>query len=380
MDNKIETIFRSVVNDCKRSFTKKNLHTDPVKEVVLAAKLEKTFSTYGEAIAGQFQTIYEGQNPALSFLFAQVSNAMIEKTFHHGACYPQAAYALIELIKTGIFNVSLMCSRTGNALTEHWYLLRHNEFTLKRLPTLVSPESTIYIRVNPKSLTQDLLFFDTWSDQLCPFIHLKSLDRYTSEIKKTDQALFRPFLHLFKNEVGVIENIILCLNEYERRLQELPLNKEVIPEQITKLFSPDDIEFQNEIVMLFNPEACRSKLLLTIESYKKAFQEQRNLLGQTMDVKKEDIQQKDKKLSATTCFFFKEKEPLLAQWKIYPKDKLVGSYVGHEVRFKTMQNTSTQQAGEFVTHLNGEGFKAELKTAKGNPSVVVDLTASTPKI
>src|SRR5476651_2252643 len=95
----VRNIFDTVVKECTRSLTKKNLHRDPVKEEVLAKQLDKTFSKYGEMIAGQFQADYEKQNPALSFLFAQVSNAVIEKTFHHGSCHAQAAYSLIELSK-----------------------------------------------------------------------------------------------------------------------------------------------------------------------------------------------------------------------------------------------------------------------------------------
>ncbi len=44
-----------------------------------------------------------------------------------------------------------------------------------------------------------------------------------------------------------------------------------------------------------------------------------------------------------------------------------------------MLSTPKEKANEFAAHLKEKGLKAELKEAKGNPSVVVDLTASTWK-
>jgi hypothetical protein len=374
----ITNTFNTVVKECPRSITKKNLHSDPLKEEKLAAALNRTFVKYGEAIAGQIQSGYEKKNPALSFLFVQLSNAVFEKTFHYGSCHSQAAYSLIELSKQGIFNASLMFSKTDNLLTEHFYLLRLDEGTLERLQQLPIP--SVFIKVNSQTgLPPDSLFFDTWSNELCEYKDLKPQNDCTKQIKTTDQILFKPFIHLFKNEINVIENIIWCLNEYEKRLKQFQLFhlvKDAIPEHISRLFTSSDVEFQNEIELMSDSDKCISKLLITIENYKKDFLEQLTLLKQPIV---ERAEQKDNALSTLTSSFFKEQLP--AQWKIYPKENLVGKYMGHQLRFFTMsQDTPTQKADDFVSHLKENGFAAERRNANSKPSVLVDLTTSTLKI
>ncbi|MBA3537975.1 MAG: hypothetical protein H0T84_15450 [Tatlockia sp.] len=378
----ITNTFNTVVKECTRSLTKKNLHINPLKEEKLAVALNKTFKKFGEAVAVQIQSSYEKKNPALSFLFAQISNAVFEKTFYYGSYHSQAAYSLIELSKLGIFNASLMFSHTGDQLTEHYYLLLLDESTLERLQQL--PAKTVFIRVNSKSgLPAESLFFDTWSNELCKYKDLVPQNECTKQIKTTDQALFKPFVQLFKNEVNVIENIIWCLNEYEKRLKQFHLFhlvKDPIPEHITQLFTSSDVEFQNEIELLSNSDKCISKLLLTLEDYKKDFQKQLNLLKQpNWEPIEEKVKQKNDSLVALTSSFFKKQLP--AQWKIYPEENLVGKYMGHQLRFFTMsQDTQTEKADDFVIHLKENGFAAERRDARSKPSVIVDLTASTLKI
>ena len=378
MDTRIKDTFDAARNECTRSITHRSLHPVKENEEVLARLLNKVFKDYGENIAKQIQDIYEERNPSLSFLFAQVSNAVFEKTFHHGSCHSQAAYSLIELSKKRIFNASLMWSKTNNILTEHFYLLILDEVTLKRLKQLRTPHPVV-VPVNFKTgLPSESLFFDPWSNELCEYKKLNHKKNvFIKEIKTTDQILFRPLLHLFENEIKIIESIIWCLNEYEARLKQLTPIKEAIPEHITKLFTSTDIEFQDEIKLLFDPSQCISKLLINIENYKKDFQEQLNLLKQsTRNPAEEEIEQKDRKLLAITRDFFNEQ----LTWKQFPKDNLVGKYIGHQVRFFTMQEKIKTKASEFVAHLNKGGFNAELKSANNKPSIVVDLTTSTFKM
>lgn len=78
-------------------------------------------------------------------------------------------------------------------------------------------------------------------------------------------------------------------------------------------------------------------------------------------------------LESTASFF---KTSIDAQWKKYPENRLVGKYVGHQVRFFTMPTDSAEAAKQFTHTLKQVGFDAELKAASGKPSIVIDLTAS----
>lgn len=69
-------------------------------------------------------------------------------------------------------------------------------------------------------------------------------------------------------------------------------------------------------------------------------------------------------------------ENLNVQWRKYPENRLTGKYVGHQVCFFTMPASSAETAKNFTQHLKQTGFDAELKSANGKPSIVVDLTAS----
>jgi hypothetical protein len=379
MDTRINNTFDAVRNECTRSTTHRNLHPVKENEEVLARLLKKASNDYSENIASQFQNSHEKINPSLSFLFAQVSNAVFEKSFHNGSCHAQAAYSLIELAKKEIFNASLMWSKTNNISTEHFYLLMLDEGTLKILKQLKTPNPVCALVNFKTGLPPESLFFDTWSNELCEYKKLNhNKNAYIKEIKLTDQVLFRPLIHLFENKIKIIENIIWCLNEYEARLNKLTLAKGTIPEYIAKLFTATDIAFQDEISLLFDPSQCISKLLKNIENYKKDFQAQLDLFNQGHRISaKEEIEKKDTKLSTVTHDFFNKQ----LAWKLYPTDKLVGKYVGHQVRFFTMQQEDIQtKANEFVSYLNKGGFNAELKSANNKPSILVDLTTSTFKL
>lgn len=364
----VEETFNAVKKECTRSITKKDLHSDRHKEEALAKYLSRTFERYGENIAEKFQNLHQKQNPALSFLFAQLTNAIVEKTFHQGGCHAQAAYALIELAKKGIFNACLMCNKTGNLATTHYYLLILDEFTFERLK--LADANSVYIRVNAKTgLPPKSHFFDTWSNELCEYEKFISKNDFTKDIKTTDQALFKPFSQLFPNEFNIIKNIFFCLNEYENHLKAIPQNKEAIPENIAKLFTPEDVQFQSEIELLFDSNMCVLKLLSAIEDYKKEFQQQ-------LEQYAKDTPIIDKELSNTTLSFFNGTLPAQSQWKPYPENALGGKYLGHRVRFFTMSNISGKNAASFTNHLKQQGFNAELRKAKNGPSVVVDLTES----
>lgn len=375
----VKNIFNTIVNECPRSATKRNLHPDSGKDQLLAQQLEQVINKYGQEIASQFQSVYEKQNPALSFLFAQVTNAVLEKTFHEGRCHLQAAYSLIELCKKNVFNASLVCSRTDNPATEHWYLIIPDDYTFKTL----SQMPQIYVRVEPNRFNKEATFFDTWSNQLCQWqvFQPEPNNEYTKAIKKSPQAMFRPLVHLFGNNISVLENIIWCLTEYEKRLKKLAPNMERGIQQIPEPLKLTDDEFQNEMELLVDSGKCLSKLLSTIDHYKSEFtavlnscKEKANKRDQNVPTE-QNIKEKDERLSSLTSSFFKK--PVAALWKEYPQTKLANTkYAGHQMRFFTMKDDMSQ-AGAFVDHLIGKGVKVELKEANGKPSIVADLTEST---
>lgn len=79
-------------------------------------------------------------------------------------------------------------------------------------------------------------------------------------------------------------------------------------------------------------------------------------------------------LFESTASFFKTS--IDAQWKKYPENRLVGKYIGHQVRFFTMPANTDEAARRFTQNLKQVGFDVELKAASGKPSIVIDLTAS----
>lgn len=64
-------------------------------------------------------------------------------------------------------------------------------------------------------------------------------------------------------------------------------------------------------------------------------------------------------------------------WKIYPRTKQSGNYIGHRLCFFTFSNGNSDDANKLVEDLQADGFDAQLKSApSGNPSIIVDLTNS----
>lgn len=380
----IVCIFNAVVKECHRSYTKHNLHVDPAKEALLATQLEITRVKYAATFSDQFQKVHEKQNPGLSFLFAQVINAIFEKTFHEGQCHAQAAYTLIELCKKNIFNASLVCSRTNDPTTEHWYLLLFDDNTLKELANQPS-QHPVYFRFSPNNFHKKWIYFDSWSNQLCLWENFQPQNNSMRAIKNSPQATFKPLIHLFRDETSVLEKIIWCLNEYENCLKALTLTTENIPLNISKLFSTDDGLFQKEIELLFDSRRCQEKLLLTIENYKQEFAKTLNLHKQpsAANNKNDTSKEKEEKLSSITSAFFHQKQTN-TQWKEFPASHLANTrYTGHKVLFFTMRKDMSTQANEFFNHLKEKGADVVLKEVGKNddakPSIVLDLTSSTFK-
>jgi hypothetical protein len=376
--NAIMDIFNATVKECYRSFTKKDLHSDAFKEEVLAAQLEKARIKFGAAIADLFQIEYEAKNPTLSFLFAQVTNAIIEKTFHHGACHGQAAYSLIEFCKKSIFNVSLVNSVTGSEETSHWYLLLFDKFTFKALATQRSTHPVCFT-FKPDDFNKEWIFFDSWSNQLCQWNNFKPENSYTNAIKKAPQRTFKPLIHLFKNEADLLENIIWCLTEYETRLEKLRLNTKNTSEKISNLFTTTDEKFQTEIELLSDSSQCLEKMFLTIEDYKREFTEALKLHKPQIMVNDNSKNVKKEELLALTSSFFKQVQ-ITTQWKEFPESKLSNTeYAGHQVLYFTLQSDISSKAKDFYVHLKSNGADAVMKQANTKPSIVVDLTKSTFK-
>lgn len=69
-----------------------------------------------------------------------------------------------------------------------------------------------------------------------------------------------------------------------------------------------------------------------------------------------------------------------SEWRIYPKEKLTGKYIGHQVHFFTFKASNKEHVNTFLKDLKADGFDTELKQApSGNPSIIVDLTNSLRK-
>lgn len=89
----------------------------------------------------------------------------------------------------------------------------------------------------------------------------------------------------------------------------------------------------------------------------------------------------EKRLYTQTITFLRPKISSV-EWKEYPKQSLSGKYIGHKVLFFNMPPTGNQLIGaktaeELCEFLKNDGFDATKRnTAKGNHSVVVDLTTS----
>ncbi|MBA2367731.1 MAG: hypothetical protein H0V82_01750 [Candidatus Protochlamydia sp.] len=374
-NNVIMEIFNATLKECHRSFTKKDLHIDSLKEEFLAVQLEKTRVRFGAAISEQFQKDNENKNAGLSFLFAQVTNAIIEKTFHQGSCHSQAAYSLIEFCKKSIFNVSLVNSHTGSEETSHWYLVLFDDFTFKSLATQPS-NHPVFFTFKPDDFKKDWIFFDSWSNQLCEWKNFKPANSYTKAIKNAPQVTFKPLIHFFRNEVELIEKIIWCLTEYEKRLVSLKLDNNNTTIKISNLFKSTDEKFKNEIELLTDSSKCMAKMLLTIENYIREFTETLNILQ--MVVNENNINKTEALLYLTSSFF--KQVQITTQWKEYPESKLSKTeYAGHEVLYFTLQSDLSSKAKDFYEYLKNNGANASLKQANNKPSIIVDLTKSTLK-
>lgn len=376
----IKQVFDQVVTHCSRSSTKENLHSIKKVEQFLATELERVTVEYGETIASDFQKEHAEQNPNLSFLFAQVNNAVLERTFHEGRCHLQAAYSLLELCKQGIFNASLVNSLTNNPATEHWYLVIPDDYTFASLFHI----SHVFVKVQPNGFNKSTLLFDPWSNQICQWRDFNPENRYTKAVKTSSQVLFKSFIHLFHDDATVLENIISCLVVYENYLNCLLKNQEIKLKNFTQFQYPTSLDekTQEELMLLANPEKCVEKLLLTIENYKKEFTAILNSMKKntviTEDKKiaseEQNIEKIETKLLNSTLSFFKKSTD--TQWKKFPEQRLTDRYKGHQVRFFTMTGNESSQADTFLCHLKDIGFDVEMKKSHEKPSLVVDLTTS----
>lgn len=356
----LKKIFEVAVKECPRSTTKKNLHADPSKDNALAILLRNAFETFGMEVSARFERQNIKDNPGLTFLYAQVTNAVIQKTFHEGSCHAQAAYAMIELAKNKIFNASLAKCDSGNDLNDHWYLMVLEEHTFQ----LLSKAPSLYIRVSENRFNPESIFLDTWSNQLCRWKEFKEESHYTKALRKHPQILMKSLMHIFQNEKNIIQQILWCLNQFENDLNALTLEAQF---RIRNITTPDDTDpaYKEEVSLLMNPLACREKLLATIKQYQTDF---------TKMTTKVD----DKTLIEVTSKFFKT--PTEQQWKPYPEAKLVKTkYEGHVVMYFNMKKTDADNASAFFKHLQKSGFSAEMRTANDNPSIIIDITASSPQ-
>lgn len=368
----LSTVFEEAVKSCPRSSTKKNLHSDPTKEETLARLLNNVRTIFGTQIASQFQAEYESKNKGLSFLFAQITNAVVERAFHEGSCHAQAAYSLIELAKNNILNASLVCSRTLNLSTEHYYLLILEDHTYK----ILESQDDIIIKVGENRFNPESIFFDTWSNQLCHWSKFIPESPYTEEIRKTPQALFKSLLHLFGTEAKVIEQINWCLERYESILNSLEL-PEAFPlrfpdiiqaNQITQnaqkpqeKSNDEDFAFEKECELLTSPQQCLEKLRYTIKLYKTEFAKLSNKSNES-------------KLFTATATFFKQSSE--CKWLKYPENKLEKSkHKGNDVRC-TKGLSTTEHTQRFFKYLEDEGFSTELVSTIKGPLILVDLTLS----
>jgi hypothetical protein len=352
----LRKIFDDIVKACTRSSTKMDLHPDKHKENVLALLLKYAIDKFGQAVASNFQRIHEKTNPGLSYTFAQVSNAVVERTFHGGSCHAQAAYSLVEFAKNNIFNASLVCSRTGDTSTEHFYILLPDKQTF----AVIAGGKDLFIRVTKNRFSDASTYVDPWSNQLCLWKDFQPNNAYTNHIRKTDQAVFKSFSHIFGNEKSIIERIIFCLKEYRVNLLSLPPANN-LPIDPSKFPKDTDENFRLEVDLLTSHQKCIDALVSTTDLYLSEFNSMLNIDNARL-------------LSSTTSFF---KAPLQAKWIAYPKASLSNTkHDGHVVYYLTLKDSEAAYAPAFFQHLKTDGFSAEMKQAKENPSIVVDLSIS----
>jgi hypothetical protein len=355
----LKKIFEAAVKECPRSTTKKNLHADPRKDNALAILLDNAFEIFGLEVSARFERQNIKDNPALTFLYAQVTNAVIQKTIHQGSCHAQAAYTMIELAKNKIFNASLVKCDSGNELNDHWYLLILEEHTFQ----LLSKAPSLYIRVTENRFNPESIFLDPWSNQLCRWKEFKEESHYTKALRQHPQILMKSLMHIFQNEENIIQKILWCLNQFEKDLNALTLETQF---RFINMTTPNDSDpaYKEEFSLLMKPLACREKLLTTLKQYQTDF---------TKMTTKVD----DKKLIEATSKFFKT--PTEQQWKRYPEAHLVKTkYKGHEVMYFNMKKAEADNANAFFKHLQNNGFTGEMKSVNDNPSIIIDLTTPSP--
>ncbi len=82
----------------------------------------------------------------------------------------------------------------------------------------------------------------------------------------------------------------------------------------------------------------------------------------------------EEKLKACTLSFFDTDTNL--KWKKYPENKLIGKYIGRQVRFFTMATNESKRAQTLLKNLKEVGFAVEIETTSDEPSLIVDLNAS----
>ncbi len=372
----VEQVFQKVRTECTRSTTKGDLHSDADKEEILGLSVITAVKKYGENIADAFQSEFGKTDEKLSYLFAQLTNAIIEKTFRDGSCHAQASYSLFELAKKSVFDVSLVYSKTEKIKTEHFYLMMPDKFALN---IFLQHDITSFI-VNNSRFGSETILYDTWSDILCKWQdfsgEIEVTNQCTRVIKTSVQHLFRPLSLLYENEKMLLEKIIACLCEYKNRLLQLSNSPDKISAaQIGAIVAnhQEDSEFINEIIFLNNNDECIKRLILNIDEYLADFTEQLNP-GTGV------VKQHESKLSNETTQFFNEKK-ITAEalaWKVYPAEKLTGCYAGHQIRFFNIpKDITSEQSAAFNSHLKEKGFAAKMaKTKAGLSSIIVDLNNS----
>jgi hypothetical protein len=357
----VEKTFSQVLSVCKRSSTKNDLHPDPAKEKILYSLLQKVYEIYGTDIADSFQAEYENTDPGLSYLFAHLTNAVLEKAFHDGSCHSQSSYAMFELSKEGIFNVSMVSSQTGNPGTDHFYLMMPDEYTRKILSTIPN----VFIHVNKSNFAASTVFFDTWSKILCKWQDFKgpieNTNKCTKVIKTSTQYLFRPLDLLFKDELTLLKNIKKCLLEYKMRLQKVPIHASAL------LVAADEADksFKEEVQLLTSSEKCVTKLVETIDEYVNHFKIQIEAL------KEKELP--SAKLARYSSRFFEKYDlsPGNSVWKVHPQASSNDRYKNYDVRYFNMPISIKEQATLFNQYLNKKKINTELQLTEGKPACLI---------
>lgn len=382
-DSEIKEVFDLTIKQCKRSSTiERSIHSDLVKDNLLVKALQDNADIYGINISAQFQKIHEKNNPALSFLFAQVTNLILERTFHIGSCVMQADVALLEFCKKGVFNASLICSNPSNPKTQHFYLTVLDDQTFMEFSKWPDVYCIADAAIEP-NLFSESVYFDTWSKQLCEWKRFTpdAKNVYLKDLKKLKQAMFKPLVLMFKDEVALLENIIFCLNEYEKYIEKDKNTKKDIPLNYIKLFFNQKNEFQEEVEFLFDYSECKSRLLKAIDVERKEFERRLTSIKQVKnnDCVEKGIEVKLAKLNLVTAGFFSTSPS--KKWQQFPQNRIAknSAYAGHDLWFFTFEKNdigTKQSANTFAKTLVENGLCAELKKANEKPSIIVDLTRS----